>query len=151
MINNSLIFLSLGFILFFNLNSFSQEFEWHNWEDGYKKAINENKIILLDAYTEWCGWCKVMDRETYTVKNIQNKIANDFIAIKLNPELAGTYIFDKISYSGKDLIQKLSNNKFRGFPTTFFVFPKTSKSYMEVGYIKAEPFDRILDKYVNIR
>ncbi|MGC6414302.1 MAG: DUF255 domain-containing protein, partial [Bacteroidia bacterium] len=39
---------------------------WYNFTDGYNKAVKEGKIILIDAYTDWCGWCKVMDKKTYT-------------------------------------------------------------------------------------
>ena len=147
---NSIAVLSVVLFLFVSTITFSQDVKWLNWEEGYAKAEKENKIILLDAYTEWCGWCKVMDRETYTEKGVQKKIEDKYIPIKLNPELAGTYVFNNVSLSGKQLIEKLSDNKFRGFPSTFFVYPKTSKSYMEVGYIKSKRFNDILDKYVNI-
>ncbi len=148
---NIRFFLALLLLLTITDTIFAQEVEWHNWKDGYKKAKEENKIILLDAYTEWCGWCKVMDQKTYTVKEVQDKIHQDFVAIKLNPELSGTYEFENKSYSGKDFIKRLAYNKFRGYPTTFFIFPETGKSYMEIGYIKAEPFSAILDKYVRMK
>jgi uncharacterized protein YyaL (SSP411 family) len=148
---NIRFFLTLLLLLTITNTILAQEVEWHNWKDGYKKAKEENKIILLDAYTEWCGWCKVMDQKTYTVKEVQDKIHENFVAIKLNPELSGTYVFENKSYSGKDLIKRLAYNKFRGYPTTFFVFPETGKSYMEIGYIKAEPFSVILDKYVRMK
>ncbi len=147
MTNSMRLFYTLATILLFSSSSFSQELHWHSWEDGYKKAKKENKIIVLDAYTEWCGWCKVMDRETYTVKSVKDKIEAKFVAIKLNPELSGTYVFEDNNYSGEALIKKLSKNKFRGYPTTFFVYPKNGNSFMEVGYIKAERFAKILDKY----
>ena len=35
---------------------------WYGFEGGYKKAVATNKILLVDAYTEWCGWCKVICR-----------------------------------------------------------------------------------------
>ena len=147
--------IALFFILFalmsFDVCISGQEIVWYNWEDGYQKAKNENKIILLDAYTEWCGWCKVMDEKTYTVKEIKEKVHKDFVAVKLNPELQGTYNFEGNSYSGPDLIKKLSHNKFRGYPTTFFVFPETGKSYMEIGYKKADVFAKLLDKYANMK
>jgi len=145
-----ILMLSLVVFLLANTTLFSQEVKWYSWEEGYAKAKKENKIILLDAYTEWCGWCKVMDRETYTEKDVKKKIADKFVAIKLNPELAGNYKFNGVSYTGRNLIAKLSKNKFRGFPSTFFVYHKTSKSYMEVGYIKAKYFNNMLDKYINL-
>lgn len=136
-----------SFLLIFSFHSFSQELHWYSWNEGYEKAKKENKIILLDTYTEWCGWCKVMDRDTYTVKNIMDKIEADFIPIKLNPEVSGIYNYENKEYSGEALKNKLAHNKFRGYPTTFFVYPKTSDSHMEIGYIKADRFAKILDKY----
>ena len=145
--NSSKLFYTLMAVLFLNFASFAQEMNWYSWEDGYKKAKKENKIIVLDAYTEWCGWCKVMDNKTYSVKAVKDKIDADFVAIKLNPEMSGTYTFEGKNYSGDALIKKLSNNKFRGYPSTFFVYPKSGNSFMEVGYIKAEPFSKLLNKY----
>lgn len=141
--------LGLVAMLFITTTSFSQDVEWYSWKDGYAKAKKENKIIILDAYTEWCGWCKVMDKKTYTDNDVQKKIASDFVAIKLNPELTGSYKFNGVAYNGKQLIAKLSANKFRGYPTTFFINSKTNKSNMEVGFIKAKPFSDLLDKYKN--
>ena len=146
-----LLFILTILLFIANNESVAQEIVWYNWAEGYQKAKDENKIILLDAYTEWCGWCKVMDQKTYSVKEIQEKVYKSFVAVKLNPEVDGTYKFAGETYSGKGLIQKLSHNKFRGYPTTFFVFPNSSKSYMEIGYIKAEPFSVILDKYVRMK
>ncbi len=145
------LLFGLAFLFFFTGNISGQGVVWHEWEDGYKKAKEENKIILLDAYTEWCGWCKVMDQKTYTVKEVKDKIQENFVAIKLNPELSGTYEFENQSYSGKELIKRLAYNKFRGYPTTFFIFPDTGKSYMEIGYIEAAPFSNILDKYAGMK
>jgi len=144
---SSKLIYTFSFLLIFSFNSFAQELHWYSWNEGYKKAKKENKIILLDTYTEWCSWCKVMDRDTYTVKEVKDKIADDFIPIKLNPEVSGTYIYDGKEYSGKALRNKLARNKFRGYPTTFFVYPKTGGSYMEIGYIKADRFAKILGKY----
>jgi thiol:disulfide interchange protein len=42
------------------------ELKWYGWNEGYAKAVKEGKIVLVDAYTDWCGWCKKMDRDTYS-------------------------------------------------------------------------------------
>lgn len=148
--NSMRLFYTLVVIFFFSLSSFSQEMHWYSWDEGYKKAKQENKIIILDAFTEWCGWCKVMDNKTYSVKSVKDKIEQEFVPVKLNPELAGTYVYENKNYSGEALINKLSKNKFRGYPSTFFVYPKNGDSYMEVGYIKAEPFGKLLNKYAKL-
>ena len=33
-----------------------------SWEDVKSIAAKDHKLIIIDAYTDWCSWCKVMDR-----------------------------------------------------------------------------------------
>ena len=40
-----------------------------NWRPDVTAAMSEarrtGKIVMIDVYTDWCGWCKRMDRDTY--------------------------------------------------------------------------------------
>lgn len=62
-------------------------------QDNYKKLP---KPILIDLYTDWCGWCKVMDKETYANKQVAAYIMDKFYPVKLNAEQK-----QAISYQGK--------------------------------------------------
>src|SRR4051812_21578649 len=78
------------FVLFCSITCAAQndKLVWYGWNEGYEKAIKENKIVLVDAYTDWCGWCKKMDRDTYANPEVIKKLNQHFIAIKFNPEIA---------------------------------------------------------------
>ena len=58
---------------------------WYSFDEGYNKAVKEDKIILIDAYTDWCGWCKVMDKKTYTQASVIEYLNENFVCVKLNP------------------------------------------------------------------
>jgi uncharacterized protein YyaL (SSP411 family) len=126
----------------------AEELKWNQWNTGYPLIRSSNKIGLIDVYTEWCGWCKRMDKDTYAKKEIIDKINKDFVPIKFNPELQGTYYIDSTAYSGPQLYAMLSNNNSTGYPTTYFLIPKNDVTYVQIvaGYQSAEGFSKILDQ-----
>nr|MBP7512354.1 DUF255 domain-containing protein [Bacteroidia bacterium] len=82
--------LFVAFTIFF-MSSFTKtkddELKWYKWNEGYPVAQKDGKLILVDAYTDWCGWCKKMDRDTYSNPDIIKKLNKHFVVIKFNPEL----------------------------------------------------------------
>lgn len=140
----------LAALIFTGITAFkpSTEMKWYDWSEGYTLAKKNKKILLVDCYTDWCGWCKVMDRETYSKDDIQKKIYADFIPVKLNPEKNQTYIMDNKQYTGPELLAVLTNNQLSGYPTVLFIIPngKTNTVEMSVGYSDATKFSKILDE-----
>ena len=129
----------------------TENLEWFTWDDGYAKGKKTNKIILIDMYTDWCGWCKRMDHDTYAKPEIIKLINKDFIPIKFNPEKKLTYDIDGSKITGRQLAGLLANNRSVGYPTTFFLFPKLRKVYLESGYQNAERFKQTLIKYKDLK
>ena len=56
-----------------------------NYSSALKKASAENKPVLIDFYTDWCGWCKKLDRETYSDPQVQN-LTKRFVCLKINAD-----------------------------------------------------------------
>jgi len=60
-----------------------------NWKKAYAGATAEakasGKLIMIDFYTDWCGWCKKLDADTYPAPEVV-KQADSFVSIKLNAE-----------------------------------------------------------------
>jgi thioredoxin-related protein len=79
--------LLLTVFLFTTIISANDKLKWYGFDEGLAKAKKENKFLLVDFYTDWCGWCKKMDSETYANKNIIKLLNKDFVLVKLNPEI----------------------------------------------------------------
>ncbi len=133
----------LCFALFIITNSFkaAEEIKWLDFNTGYKLAEKKKKIMLVDVYTDWCGWCKVMDRETYAKSEIAALINKNFVPIKFNPETPNVvYTFEGKEYNGKGLRDAISNNQIRGYPATMFINTKNKKSSLYSGYLNPQEF-----------
>ena len=60
--------------------------KWESFNSGFKKAKKEKKSIIIDFYADWCHWCKVMDEKTFGDKDIEKKLIDRFIAVRINAE-----------------------------------------------------------------
>jgi thiol:disulfide interchange protein len=107
-----------------------------DWPSAQKAAADSGKLIMVDFYTDWCGWCKRLDRDTFPNKTVVDA-ARNFISLRLNAEK-----------EGRPLARK---HGVRGYPTIMF-FDHTGKLVGRIGgYLKPAPFaatmKKILDKH----
>lgn len=72
--------------------------EWMSWEEAMEANAHNPKKIFVDIYTDWCGWCKHMDRTTFIDAEVVEYMNENFYAVKLNAEAPG----DKI-YQGQNM------------------------------------------------
>jgi uncharacterized protein YyaL (SSP411 family) len=123
-----------------------EELKWYSWNEGYEKAVKDGKIVLVDAYTDWCGWCKRMDKDTYSNAEVIKKINAHFIPIKFNPEIQGvTYKVGDQTYTPAQLHYMLSRGESTGYPTTYYIYPKKMGVFIDPGYKDAKAFLNVLD------
>ncbi len=71
-----------------------EKIKWLTWEQATEANKKEPKKILVDVYTSWCGWCKVMDKQTFTNDTIADYLNKHFYCIKLDAEGHDTIRFD---------------------------------------------------------
>ncbi|MBI1184359.1 DUF255 domain-containing protein [bacterium] len=142
------IFSLAAFILAFRYPGESK-LEWKDWDEGYVEAKKSHKILLIDTYTDWCGWCKKMDADTYTKEKVISYINKYFIPVKFNPELKKKYHIGENEVSGRELLASLSGGQGVGYPTTFFLSLDKNQVQMVSGYKNAEDFMTVLQEKVN--
>jgi len=61
-------------------------FEHGTWTEAINKARQENKLVMLDAYTTWCGPCKWMSKNIFPLKEVGEFYNKNFISIKIDME-----------------------------------------------------------------
>ena len=67
---------------------------WLTFEEAVKKLEDEPRKIIIDVYTDWCGWCKKMDKTTFQDPLIVDYINQNYYAVKFNAEQKEDVQFD---------------------------------------------------------
>ena len=131
---------------------------WYSWDDAMKKAQKENKMILVDAYTTWCGWCTKMEKDTYAKDSIQKLINANFVPVKINPEVTNvTYKIGSKSYTGRELLAFLASGKsYNSYPMTYFWLDPSKETdgkrkYLQSGYQNPANMSLLLRRVIEIK
>ncbi len=62
---------------------------WMSWEEAMVAMEESPKKMFIDVYTDWCGWCKRMDANTFTNGDVITFMNENYYAVKFNAEGQG--------------------------------------------------------------
>lgn len=114
---------------------------WKKYDEGLKVAAQNKKMVLVDFYTNWCGFCKKMDRETYANKEVARYINDHFVPVKINGESKDPLELPSGTSNGATLARSFA---ITGYPTTWFLDATGKKLDRIPGYAKPEQFIIVL-------
>lgn len=146
-----MFFISLVTV-FFGFNSSNEStVEWLSFEEAVERSKTEKRKIFIDVYTDWCGWCKVMDKNTFNNPKIAQYLNDNFYPVKFNAEQKEDIQFNGTTFkfvpSGRrgyhELAAALLNSKL-SYPTVVFLDENFAMIQPLPGYQKPDQFEKIV-------
>lgn len=98
----------------------------HSWAEATTAAKPRDAIIMVDVYTDWCRWCKVLDAQTFGDSRVQKELG-DLVLLKLNAEKG-----EGIAFNTKHGV--------RSYPTVLFLDAAGQEVERLTGFVNAEVF-----------
>jgi len=168
----SQVAITLSFLVLFSLSACSQQsgeqaaveemavapstqgINWMSMEEALQAQQQNPKPIFVDIYTDWCGWCKVMDKKTFSQKEVADYLNEHFYTVKFNAEKEGPVDFNGKQYelinAGKRGIHTLAYAMLDGklsYPAYVILGESLERLAVIKGYKEAEPFLNMLENY----
>src|SRR5450432_2145217 len=81
-----------------NLTKVESAVHWMTFEQAVQKNKTEKRRIFIDVFTDWCGWCKVMDKETFNEPQVAKLLNEKFYAVKFNAEQTEDVVFNGTTF-----------------------------------------------------
>jgi len=118
---------------------------WVPFDEGMKMLSREKKPVVIDFYTSWCKWCKVMDEKTFSDPQVRNYLARNFITIRLNAEDTKKVF----KYQGQKMnsVQLTRHFGVRGYPSLAYLDSEGQLITVVPGYVPKSTFLPLL-KYI---
>ncbi|MCX2679232.1 DUF255 domain-containing protein [Galbibacter sp. EGI 63066] len=144
--------LIIALTFLFVLSTEAQEIKWMSWSEAIEKTDAEEnpKKIFVDIYTDWCGWCKKMDKNTFNDPEVATYMNKTFYMVKMNAEGKEDIVYKDRTYKyisqGKKGYHELAAALLQGrmsFPTVVFINEQQQLISPVPGYMKPEGFLKI--------
>ena len=125
---------------------------WLTFEEAVERSKKEKRKIFIDVYTDWCGWCKVMDKKTFQTAAVAKVLNEKYYPVKFNAEQREDVVFRGttfkfIEYGSRGTHQfaaALLNNQL-SYPSVVFLNEDFSIIHIMKGYQKAPEFHKMAE------
>lgn len=105
-----------------------EKVKWYSIEEAVQLASENPRVLVIDVYTDWCGWCKRMDANTFSDPSVAEMMNKHFYPVKLNAEGKEDVVIGDRTF-------KFVDNGRRGYHEIAAVVTKGRLSYPTVSYV----------------
>lgn len=149
--------LFISSLLLFTGSMLAQDgVRWMSWNEAVAANSEKPKLIFVDTYTDWCGWCKKMDATTFSHPVIAEYMNEHYYSVKMDAEMKDTIEFNGYTFvnprpetrrSTHQLAASLLDNKL-SYPSFIFLNQKFERMQILPGYKTAKQFEPIIRYFV---
>ena len=147
--------LVLGASSSFHTPAPEKKIDWITLAEAERLYLQDHKPILIDLYTDWCGWCKVMDKKTYSRPGLVDFVNTRYRAVRFNAET-----HDQVGWGGKSFgfdprsnvngfAVEITRGKLQGFPTTVIVPGDGSAPQAIPGFLETKDMELLLKYFAD--
>ena len=146
-----LLFLMLGAV-----TVQAQEIKWMTLEEALAAQKSSPKPIFMDVYTDWCGPCKMLDKNTFHDKGVADYINANYYAVKFNAEGSGDINYQGKKYANPNYVEgRRGRNgvheftlflKVKAYPSMIIFDEKGNVKEPVIGYHTPEQLMEVLKK-----
>lgn len=125
---------------------------WISIQEAEKLNKKQPRKIVIDVYTDWCGWCKKMDKSTFSDEKVAKYVNKHFYAVKLDAETKEEIILNGKTYRFKpewgvnEIAAELLQGKL-GYPSTVYLDENFNMLAPVMGFYDVKKFDNLLRYY----
>ena len=128
---------------------------WVTLDEAYQKAKIEKKKIFIELYTDWCNWCKKMEKKTFSQEHIARYLNEKYYSIRFNAQTKEDITFQGKKYRyiaapGNRGYHELAAALMRGqlgYPTIVFLDEEMNLIQPIQGYKDPDVFEAIINYF----
>ncbi len=125
-----LLFVLIGSLMGLYVNA-QEEIKWYSLKEAIEMNRTEPRKLMVDVYTDWCGWCKRMDATTFSDAEVATYVNAHFYAVKFNAEMKDSLTLGERTYHFID-------NGRRGYHEVAAILTKGRLAYPTIVYLDEE-------------
>ena len=141
-------------LLVVSQNLIAQKIQWMSFAEALEAQKKEPKKIFMDVYTDWCGPCKLLDKNTFQNPDVSRYISTHYYAVKFNAEgQEEINFFDQVFTNPNFVPNRKGRNAthqftrflgVKGYPTVVFFSEQGDPIMPVVGYHKPQQLELYL-------